>query len=225
VESALKTTQELRTLYPTYANGHILAAALTGMQADALASSETRDPNKEAALRRTVSDELRRAGALDPDLMRIVHLSNSELPADLLQDLDESPRSPNLAARLSAFASKDIDPLARAVLGSDVLTHLAVDRTILHAARRGVGERRVARAIRAFPANAPKPEQRASAMASIAQQFLDMDGYLPAESWAQSARKALAEVPSADPALSHRIDAISQAVAQSKISADLAAVI
>jgi len=225
VDSALKITQELRTLYPNYANGHILTAALSGMQADAFGSAETRDPNKEAALRKRASDELTRAGSLDPNLMRIVSLSNAELPADVLNDLDERPHAPNLAARLSAFANKEIDPQARAVLVSDVLTHLAVDRAILHGARLGVGERRVARAIAALPAIASKPEERASAMASIAQQFLDMNGYLAAESWAQSARKALAGEQSADAGLSRRIDAVSQAVAQSKISEDLAAVI
>jgi hypothetical protein len=224
VEAALKITQQLRALYPNYPNGHILAAALSGMQADALASGESRDPNKEAALRKGMSDELARAGALEPDLIRIIRLDNSELPADVLKDLDENPRSPNLTARLSAFASREIDPLARTVLVSEVLAHLAVDRTILHAARRGVGERRVARAIAALPGSA-KPEQRAGAMASIAQQFLDMNGYLPAENWAQSARNALAGTPNADPALSRRIDAIFQATAQSKISQDLAAVI
>jgi hypothetical protein len=225
VDAALKIAQELRTLYPNYANGHILTAALSGMQADALASGETRDPGKEAALRKRASDELTRAAMLDPNLMSIVRLSNAELPVDVLNDLDEKPHAPNLAARLSAFASKEIDPLARAVLMSDVLTHLAVDRAILHGARRGVGERRVARAIAALPAGAVKPEERAAAMASIAQQFLDMNGYLAAESWAQSARKALAGKQSADAALRRRIDGICQAAAHSKISEDLAAVI
>jgi hypothetical protein len=225
VESALKITQRLRTLYPNYANGHILAAALSAMQADAVANGETSNLNREAALRTSVSDELTRAASLDPELMRIIRLAHSELPADVLKDLDENPRTPNLAARLSAFASNNIDPLARAVLGSDVLTHLAVDRTVLHAARLGVGERRVARAIAALPASAAKPEQRASAMALIAQQFLDMNSYLAAESWAQSAKKALAGAKNADAALSSRIDTIGQAAAQAKISEDLAAVI
>ncbi len=225
VDAALKTTQDLRTLYPNYANGHVLAAALTGMQADALGSAETADPNKEAALRKRASDELTRAGTLDPYLMRIVSLSNVELPADVLADLDEKPRTPSLAGRLSAFASKEIDPLARAVLGSDVLTHLAVDRAILHGARRGVGERRVARAMAALPGSVAKPEERANAMALIAQQFLDIDDYLAAEGWAQSARKALAGVQGADASLSRRIDAICQAASQSKMSADWAAVI
>jgi hypothetical protein len=225
VESALKITQELRNLYPSYANGHILTAALTGMQADALANAETRDPNKETALRKRASDELTRAASLDPNLMRFVRLSNAELPADVLNDLDEKPRTPNLAARLSVYASKEIDPLARAVLTSEVLSHLAVDRAILHAARRGVGERRVVRAIAALPPSASKSEERVSAMATIAQQLLDINGYLAAEEWAQSARKALAAIQSADAGLSRRIDAITQAAAQSKMSEDLAAVI
>jgi len=225
IDSALKITQELRTLYPNYANGHILTAALSGMQADALANSETRDRDKETALRKRATNELTRAGTMDPNLMRLVSLSNTELPDDLLNDLDRNPRSPNLAARLSAFASKEIDPQARAVLMSDVLTHLAVDRAILHAARRGVGERRVARAIAALPAVVSRPQERAGAMASIAEQFLDMNGYLAAERWAQTARKALAGTESTDAALSGRIDAICRAAAQSKISEDLAAVI
>lgn len=225
IDSALKMTQELRTLYPNYANGHILTAALSGMQADALVNSETPDLNKEAALRKRASDELTRAGKLAPNLMRIVSLSNTELPDDLLNDLDRNPRSPNLAARLSAFASKEVDPQARAVLTSDVLTLLAVDRAILHAARRGVGERRVARTIAALPADVSKPQERANAMVSIAEQFLEMNGYLAAERWAQSARKALEGAQSRDAVLSRRIDAICRAAAQSKISEELAAVI
>jgi hypothetical protein len=157
--------------------------------------------------------------------MRVVSLSNTELPDDLLNDLDRNPRRPNVVARLSAFASKEIDPQARAVLMSDVLTHLAVDRAILHAARRGIGERRVARAIAALPAGESKPQERASAMASIAEQFLDMNGFLAAERWAQSARKALEGAEGKDAALSHKIDAICQAASHSKISEDLAAVI
>ena len=62
-------------------------------------------------------------------------------------------------------------------------------------------------------------------MASIAQQLLDVDDYLAAENWAQSARKALAGVQGADAALSRRIDAICQVASQSKISEDLAALI
>jgi hypothetical protein len=225
VESALKIVQDLRTFYPNYANGHVLAAALLGMQADALASGQDRDANKEPALRKQVTDELERASLLDPALMRIVRLNNAELPADLSKDLDQNPRSPGLAARLGTFAGTDIDPVARAVLVSDVLTHLAVDRTVLHASRLAVGERRVARAILSLPASGSNPQQRASAMLSIAQQFLDIDGFLPAENWAQSARKVLTGAESANTVLSRRIDSISQAVAQSKISDSLAAVI
>jgi hypothetical protein len=62
-------------------------------------------------------------------------------------------------------------------------------------------------------------------MVSIAEQFLEMNGYLAAERWAQSARKALEGAQSRDAVLSRRIDAICRAAAQSKISEELAAVI
>jgi hypothetical protein len=225
VNQALKATQELRTLYPKYANGHILAAALMGMQADALASGANPDSNQEATLRKGVSGELSHAASLDPDLLRIVRLTSLNLPADLLKDLDEKPHSPDLAARLGEFAASDIDPLARGILTSDVLTHLAVNRTILHATRRGIGEHRAARAIAALPASAAKPEQQAAAMVAIAEQFFDIDSYLPAESWAQSARKALANIPQPDPALNKRIDSLAKSLEQAKISDKLAAVI
>ena len=225
VDTALKETQELRTLYPKYANGHILAAALMGMQADALASGANRDPSRETVLHKGVADELVHAASLDPDLLRIVHLAAVNLPPDLAKDLDENPKSTDLAARLGAFASTDIDPLAQSILTSKALTYLAVNRTILHATRRGVGERRVARAIAALPATNGKPEQQAAAMASIAQQFLDINGYLPAETWAQSARKILAGVSQPDPVLNKRLDSLVKSLEQAKISAELSAVI
>jgi hypothetical protein len=224
IDAAFKQTQELRTLYPKYANGHILAAALMGMQADALASGANRDPAREAVLRKGVADELAHAAALDPDLLRIVRLAAVNLPPDLVKDLDENPKSAGLAARLSAFASTDIDPLAQSILTSKALTYLAVNRTILHAARRGVGERRAARAIAGLQAGG-KPEQQAAAMVSIAQQFFDINSYLPAESWAQSARKALAGAPQPDPGLKKRLDSLGKALEQAKISAELSAVI
>ncbi len=225
VTSALKATQQLQALYPNYANGHILAAALLGMQADAMASGENSDSSQETELRREVRAEVERASFLDPDLMRIVRLNSSELPADLLKDLDESPHSPGLAARLGRYASTDIDPLARSILVSDVLTHQAVDRAILRATRRGVGERRIAHLIATLPASNTNPQQRVTAMVSIAQQLLAIDAYLPAERWAQSAGKTLAGAKEADPSLSQKVDSLCQAVAQSKISGDLAAVI
>jgi hypothetical protein len=94
---------------------------------------------------------------------------------------------------------------------------------MLYAVRRGVGERRASLAIAALPK--AKPEQQAGSMAAIAQQFLDIDSYLPAESWLQSARNALAASANADPAAKQRVDSISQALVQAKISVDLAAVI
>ena len=225
VESALKETQDLRTLYPNYANGYILAAAFTGMQADVLLNGENRDPNQQIVLRKQVSAGLERAAALDPDLMRVVRLTTLDLPQDILKDLDENPRTPSLAARLSTFASNGIDPLARVILTSDVLTHLAVDRTILQASRRGIGERRIAHAIASLPISGSDPSKRASAMASIAQQYLDINSYLPAERWVQSARKALQGAQHSDSSLSKLIDSIGQAVQQSPISDGLSAVI
>ena len=224
INTALKETQELRTLYPKYANGHILAAAFMGMQADALTSGANRDANKETVLRKGVTDELTHAASLDADLLRIVRLAAVNLPPDLVKDLDENPKGADLAARLGAFASTDIDPLARSILTSKALTYLAVNRTILHATRRGVGERRAARAIAALQAGG-KPEQQAAAMVSIARQFFDINGYLPAESWVQSARKALAAAPQPDPALNQRLDSLGKALEQAKISAELSAVI
>jgi hypothetical protein len=224
VKSCLQTTERLRALYPNYANGHLLAALLLGMQADGLANNETRDANREAELRKEVSAEIARAASLDPDLLRIVRLNNTALPADLLRDMDENPRNPGLAGRLGKYASTDIDPLARAILVSDVLTHQAVDRAILNATRRGVGERRIARAIKSLPASA-NPQQRASAMVSIAQQFFDIDSYLPAESWAEAAEKTLAGANETDPKLKNKMDSLCEALTQAKISTDLTAVI
>ena len=222
VASALKVTQELRALYPNYPNGHLLTAMLLGMQADSLASGEAHDSQKEAVLRKIVSDELSRASMLDPALMRIVRLTTAELPEGLLKDMDEDPRRPEVAVRLSAFASSEIVPLVRTIMASDVLGHLTVDRTILYATRRGIGERKVTRAIAALPT--AKPERQAAIMATIAQEFLDIDSYLPAESWLEAARKA-AESETTDATLKHQMDSVSQSLVQAKLSTNLATVI
>jgi hypothetical protein len=113
----------------------------------------------------------------------------------------------------------DIDPIARAILVSDVLTHQAVDRILLRAIRRGMGERNISRAIAELPEN---PEQRAAAMLSIAQQSLAINSYLPAEAWLDSLQKTAA---ASDPALKQRIACLRQAIIHSKMSSDLAAVI
>jgi len=108
-------------------------------------------------------------------------------------------------------------------VASEVLAHLVVDRTILYATRRGLGERRVARAIAELPS--ATLEQQASRRAAIAQQFLDIDSYLPAENWLESARKAVAASSNADSTVRHQVEAISQSLEQAKISNSLAAVI
>ncbi len=219
VTVATKLTQQLRELYPNYANGHILAAWLLSAQADALDNCEQRNPNRGAALRQQAAAELSRASRLDPDTSRFVSLNNAELPADLLKDLNENPRTPGLASRLGKYASMDIDPIARAILVSDVLTHQAVDRILLRAIRRGMGERNISRAIAELPEN---PEQRAAAMLSIAQQSLAINSYLPAEAWLDSVQKTAA---ASDPGLKQRIACLRQAIIHSKMSSDLAAVI
>jgi len=225
VASALILSQTLRQLYPNYANGHILAATLLGMQADTLANAESRDPGQESALRKEIGAEVSRASVLDPDLSRIVRLSQSTLPADLLKDLDENPHKAGLTVSLERYASIDLDPLARSILVSDVLTHQAVDRAILRAIRSGVGERRIAHTLASLAATVGNPQQRASVMISAAQQFLALDNYLPAELWAESAQQTLAAAKDADPALRQKIDALCETLMHSKISPDLAAVI
>jgi hypothetical protein len=223
LSAALKVTQELRAWYPNYPNGHLLTAMLLGMQADALASGEAHDSKKEEILKKIVSDELARAGMLDPALVRIVRLTNTQLPPDLLKDMDEHRHGPGVAARLEAFANSEIDPQVQAIMTSDVLAHLTVDRTLLYATRRGMSERKVSRAIAALPI--AKPEQQAGLMATIAQEFLDIDSYLPAESWLQAARKAAAASGGADSNVKQQLDAISQTLVQAKISDSLATVI
>ena len=131
VDAALKETEQLRTLYPKYANGHLLAAELTGMRADNAVS--------DASLRKTVSDELAQAEAIDPALVRIVRLNAANLPTDLLKDMDANPRSAGVAAKLSEFANTELAPLASTILVSNALTKVSVDRTMLRATRRGLG--------------------------------------------------------------------------------------
>jgi len=224
IDKALTIDRELRELYPNYANGHVIAAALMSMQADALGSGANPNSTNATPLQNNAADELNRASALDPEMMRIVRLNNLELPVDLLKELDENPRNPALAKRLASYAATNIDPLARAILVSDVLTHQAVDMTLLQATRRGLGERRIAKAIAAIPTGNANPEARANAMLSIAQQFLDIDCYLPAENWLKSATKALGS-EKAESVLTQKFDDLRGNLAKAKISRSLLAVI
>ena len=225
VAAAVNETEQLRALYPGYANGHALVAALTAMQADALSSGPRHDENREQTLRKTVTDELAKTASLDPLLFKIMQLSSLTLPPDITKDLDENPHGLKAASSLSEFAATNIDPFARSILTSRVLTQLAVSRTMLHAMRVSIGERRVAQSISELPALAEQTFQRGALMVSVAEQLADIEEYVAAETWMELAQQQLASAGAGASEFTRRLNTLSATIGGARISTTIPALL
>jgi hypothetical protein len=221
---AASDVERLKDLYPRYANAYVLSAKLAGLQADLALWSETPSTQKGLELRKRVQLAVDRASSLDPELMQIVRLVNLQMPPDIVKDLDENPKLPDLPQRLTTFLSASVMPLAQTVVVSNVLSQTVVDRSVLHAMRRGVGELRAQKLIASLH-TIRAPDQRLTAMVTISQSLLDLDDFALAESWARSANMTLATMQAPDPTLVDRVKTIQKTVENAKLSASFAEVI
>ncbi len=227
LDKALTELRELERLYPNYANAKVLAGMLLGSQADIASRgpAPAPAPNSESKLREGVQTTLARAATLDPELVQVVRLANFVLPPDILKDLDESPQNADLPKRLAVFANANAMPLARSVLVSEVLSQTAVDRALLHAIRRGVGERRADKLIASARASGQKPEDRLSTLVNLSESLFSIGSFALAEEWTAVARGSVSAVKPPDPAMIDRITTLETSLQNAKLSAGFTEVI
>ena len=134
-------------------------------------------------------------------------------------------RNPDLARRLTSFTSSSVMPVAQAILVSEVLSQTAADRALLHAIRRGVGERRVMKLVQSLPGGSQNPQDRVGAIITIAQGYFDLDDNVLAENWAETAQKMESALEHPDPALVARISSILQTIKGGRLSSNFGEVI
>ena len=220
IAEANQTARDLVCLYPNYANAYVIVAKLAAFEVDA----HVRGPGTNSDVRgsRTLKDiqaNLDRASGLDRDLANVVRLANLNLPPDIIMDLDENPSKPDLLQRLTAFATSTVMPLSQSLLVSEALSSVATDRTLLHAIRRGVGEKRINKLLADIRSGSQKPQDQIQGYVAISEAFLGIDDFLLAEKWAQAARKMINGAPAPDPGLADRLKAVEAELTNRRLSA------